>query len=383
MSVSIDSMKESLITADEVLESLGTFEPFEVEVVDRGSSLTFNLEPDWNLNYDTLAPTDTVAVTVTGDEDPYPLTKEALAGLSVDAGLPVATLKKAPYDAVQGFLNRVYRSTTKDVKVLSVDGVLSAVAPATITPYSSVRLAENVIEAIQTRYGSDAEIYADYKFQNTLNRTDVRFIVPDEARRFRHTDMADVPHGQHDDWSAGVHLSNSLTGKTQTFVDAYLFRWWCTNGATERNTSVGTWDRRRQSDDDSDVYAWAAHAVDEAMAGMDERFDQIEALTQIEVRDANSVVGEVFSQYNLPARQRQRILSTLVGSGDLTLYKVMQAVTEAANEDGLAEKDVERLLRIGGNLYSNVTLDPQKARIWDAGHFAPSGAPNPFSLRSA
>ncbi len=381
MSNIFNAVKDKLLTSDEVLENLSAFEPFGTTVLEKGEALEFVMDADWGLNFETLSPTDEVPVLVRVGGHELPITKEAFTAFSVEAGLPAATLKKAPHDAISAFLNRVYEEAPKAVKVIQVDDAISGVAPATIQPYSSVQLAESVLAQLKRTYGSDAEILADYKFQNTLNRTDVRFILPAETRRMRDTDMNDVPGNEGDDWCAGVHLSNSLTGKTQTFVDAYMFRWWCTNGATERNNAVGTWDRRRSDNDDSDVYAWAARAVDEAMEGLETRFDQVQALSLVGVRDASLVVGELFSQFNLPARQRQAIMTSLTEAGDLTVYKVMQAVTGAANEAGMAEKDIERLLRIGGLMFSDVSLDPKSARIWDAGHFAPSGASNPFNLR--
>jgi len=381
MSISIDVMKTDLLTVDEVQEKLSQFEPFTTLPLTKESSVSFQVDPEWNLTVDTLRDTDPVDVFVTIDGVEKQLTKEALGQLSSSIGLPMATVKKAPHDAVEGFLNRLYRDPSKDMKVLSVGDRASAMAPATITPFSNVELLDSVVDRLKHTYGGDAEILADYKITNTLTRTDIRLIVPQESRRMRDTYMDDVPGNAYDDWAAGVHLSNSLVGKSQTFVDTYLFRWWCTNGCTTENTSVGTWDRRHSGDDPADVVSWVTQAVDSALEHMEDKFDQIQSLASLQIADAEAVVSELFAQYNLPARQRREIGERAIRNQHMTLYSLAQAVTQQANEPGMSGKDVERLLRIGGIVSFDATLDPQKARIWDAGHHAPSGANNPFSMR--
>lgn len=379
--ITLDDMKSNLLTSDEVLEKLGSFEPFSVLPVDKGEKIEFRVDPEWALNIDTLEDTDQVDATVIVAGNEVPLSKEAFFQIAVQGGLPAATVKRVPYDATQTFLNRVYRTTTKDMKIIRVGDTGAAFAPATLTPFSNVQLAENVLEAINEHYGKDTEVYADYKITNTLSRTDVRFIIGDSFHIMRDTEMPDVPKNSSDYWTSGVHLSNSLVGSSQTFVDSYMFRWWCTNGCTTQNTTVGNWDRRRSANDPDSVYDWARDAVNEVLGGMEHRFAQIQSLNDLEITDPALVVDDIFARFNLPARQRQHILETVATMPRLTMYSLMQSITSAANEAELAAKDVERLLRIGGVLYADATLSPQKARIWDAGHFAPSGAPNPFNMR--
>lgn len=381
MSISIEAMKKDLLSLDQVSDRLSALEPLEIMPLTSESRVSFEIDPEWALTIDTLSDNDPVDAYVTVDGSEAQLTKEAFGHLSAHVGLPVATVKKSPADAVESFLNRLYKSPAKDMHLLKSGDYASALAPATITQFSTLRLLDNTVEAIQEKYGDDVEIYGDYKIRSTFSGTDVRLIIPAESRKMKNTLMDDVPSGGQDEWAAGIHLSNSLTGKSQTYVDTYLFRWWCTNGCTMENTSVGHWDRRRSDNEPEEVYSWVKSATVGALEDMEEHFDHVQELANLEIHDASSVVGELFSQFNLPARQRTAILDTVSRQSHLTMYSLMQAVTQVANDATLPSKDVERLLRLGGILLADSTLDPQKARIWDAGHFAPSGAPNPFNLR--
>jgi len=378
--VTLEQVKENLITENEVMERLGKLEPLGSVALTKDSKVKFEIDPEWSLDVDTLEDSDPVKVHLTIDGQERQLSKEAFFQSAVNMGLPMSTVKRVPHDAVQGFLNRTYRDSGKEYNVLSVDGLASAFTPPTIIPFSNLELMERVLGSIRSTYGSDSEVYADFKFNHSLTRTDVRLIVPAEFRRMQDTHMDDVPHGQEDDWAAGIHLSNSLIGKSQTTLQAYMFRWWCSNGCTTKLESVGKWDRRSNVHHTDEVYRWAAEAVNEVLGGMEERFDQVQALTSLEVQDPATALNEVFGHYSLPARQRNRILDTVVSTSDLTMYTLMQAVTEAANDPALSPGDVNRLLHVGGDFAGEGVLDPIKARVFRSGQMAGPDAPNPFEI---
>lgn len=195
------------------------------------------------------------------------------------------------------------------------------------------------------------------------------------------TNMADVPTRATDNWYAGIHLSNSLVGKTQTSLEAYMFRWWCTNGATSTLDAAGTWSRRVNGQQD-DVYEWARDTVEEVLGGMEYRFDQVQALAQLNVAgNTIDILREIFRNYEVPVSQRDTIQARLLEQeGTLTMYSIMQAITQVANEEDMDDRRRDRLMRIGGAI-PTATFDTLKARVWREGHAADPTAPNPYEVR--
>src|SRR5690606_34848398 len=129
-------------------------------------------------------------------------------------------------------------------------------------------------------------------------------IVPEVGREVTGGGLSDVPSGEADEWSGGVHLTNSLMGKSQTKLETYLFRWWCTNGATSTMDNVGVWSRR--GDADQDVYEWARDSVDEVLGGLEGQFDAVQRLTALNVEGhVADIVKEIYDTYGVPVSQRK------------------------------------------------------------------------------
>jgi len=57
----------------------------------------------------------------------------------------------------------------------------------------------------------------------------------------------------------------------------------------------------------------------------------------------------VFDQFRLPARSRSRVIDGLVESDDLSMYAVLNAVTQAAN-DAENPEEAQVLMSTGGDL---------------------------------
>jgi len=158
-----------------------------------------------------------------------------------------------------------------------------------------------------------------------------------------------------------------------------MFRWWCTNGATTMLDSVGTWGRRSDGQGD-DVYDWARDSVEEILGGLEYRFDQVQALSQLNVAgNTADVLREIFSQYEVPVSQRDSIMARLLESENLTMYSIMNAITQTANEEGLDDRRADRLMRIGGAIPTE-TFDTLKAKVWREGHTAEPESPNPYEI---
>ena len=141
---------------------------------------------------------------------------------------------------------------------------------------------------------------------------------------------------------------------------------------------IGTWSRRSNGQDEGDVYQLARESVNEVLGGMEYLFDQVQALTQLNVSgDTADVLREIFSQYEVPVSQREAIMQRLLSLSTITMYSIMQAITQAANDPALEDRRKDRLMRVGGALPTK-TFDTLKAQVWREGHSADPEAPNPY-----
>ena len=357
--VTIDQMRDKLIPLEDLRQRLGKTEPLSYKEFSAGSPIGFDLAPDWNHGIDLVASTDPIKASVRFGVEDAPrvtLTKEALLEFTSACGLSKAYVQRAPAHLITPQLEWWYSGGfgQRDFKALQVgsdeDARVVALTKATIQPFSNVSLLDKAVEAIYAEYGEDTEILSDYKFQHSLRQTAFRLIVPGHQR------VIEGPGTSADDtWSAGVQVRNSLIGLTQTQIDGYLFRWWCTNGAIDVKASAGAWNRKAGGQGD-DVYEWAREAVDGILGGLEHSFQAVEDLTQVPLdEDAAVVLRDLFEEYKIPLAARSRITDNMVtASGELTMYSMMQAVTEAANQVDLDPNHVEHLMRIGGDLPHSV-----------------------------
>lgn len=379
--VPIEKMQDQLVTLTDVRTRLATTEPLATEFLSGESKIKFQLQPDWAMDFDNLSDTDPVAAEITVNGKATQLSKEALLLAGSNMGMPKALLRRNPSHLNEQFLNYWYGGGMGDktYNMLTVKDVASAFIAPTRQPYSNISLMENVISGIHNVYG-DEQVFADYKFNHSLQKTDVRLIIPSHSRIMEDTNMKDVPTGAQDSWSAGIHMSNSLIGKTQTSVDAYLFRWWCTNGAITRLDDVGTWNRRHEGASEVDVYEWARMAVEDVLGGMEDRFDDIQSLAHTSIAgNATEVLRELYSEFNIPVTQRSLITEQLLESESLTMYSLMNAITQTANESGLDPERADRMMRIGG-FVPTATFENIKAKVFHEGQLAGPQAPNKYAF---
>lgn len=384
MSISIHDLEQKVMTIDAVVKQLELTEPLGTHGISAESDIKFHLEPDWAMGLDGSEKTDVVPVTMTIDGTERQMTKEAVLQAAANFGLLSSYIsKKIPAPLTERLLNWHYGAGMggAEFTVLSSRDTISAFTKPTLQSFSNLQLLEKTIEGIQETHGTDAPIYADYKFSNSLLKTNIRLITPVQERAIQDGHMGDVPDGQDDIWYAGVHLSNSLVGKTQTTLEAYLFRYWCANGATTTLKDVGTWNRRLNGQQDN-VYDWAKETVEEVLGGLEYQFDQVQSLTSLSTEgNTSDILRQIFEDYKVPVSQRDDVQRSLLEvPGETTLYHITNAITQAANDPDLDDKRRDRLMRIGGAIPTE-RFDTMKAQIWREGHGAKKTAVNPYEVR--
>jgi hypothetical protein len=385
VTITLDDMRSKLLPLETVIKRLEETEPVVDNVISAETALSFKLEPGWELELDSTNGNEGVKAFININGEPFQMTKDAALMAASKVGLTNAYVKKTPGELIQEHLNYWYSAGMGDTSynALLVNGKVAAFIRPSLVSFSNIELLERVLDGIHRKYGN-TEILADYKFENSLTQTNLRLILPEVTRAIRDAGMADVPEGALDEWSAGVHLSNSLTGDSQTALETYLFRWWCTNGATQHAASSGNWTRRRNSDE-LDVYEWAQRTVDDVLGGFEPAFESVQALTRIELEDnLPKVLEEIFTEYKFPAKIRSKVISNLAESDEdvISMYTVMQAITAEANNPDLPADKSDTLMRVGGNL-PIASFDSKKAEVWDEGHSADERKNNPYRLPTA
>jgi hypothetical protein len=342
--VNIDELRGQLIPLEDARERMAATEPLTAVSLEPGAGAEVRLGDSWHTGKLT-DPADAF-LRVSSDGAEYQLTRQAAAQLGSECHIPRKGQEWMSAAVLQGVINYgLAGGLDKPYKLLAQDTTVLGVTRQTITPFSNLALADAVVEGICAKYGQDTEVLVDYKFHHDLEATAVRFIVPGYHRVITNDRVPD------DTWSTGVQLNNSLIGLKQTRLGGYLFRHWCTNGCYDiANATQGF--SRRQDHTPEEAYAWAREQVDSILGGLEGSLDDVQALTGIPVEgEVVPVLRDLFEQHNIPKRERDRVIDTMADmGGDLSMYDVQSAVTQAANYHGLHPRSVEYLLAAGGHI---------------------------------
>lgn len=354
MSVSVEEMRGKLLTVPTVRRRLAATEPLqEIEFPMHGPGVAkFSLHPEWAVGIGEKKGTDLVEAVVSIDSQEFPVTKDALLEMTSFIGITKQYAAKTPAKLLQPHLDYWYSHTPKKLaKALVAGERVVGLTKASIQPYSNVGLLKATLDGIQAGLGTD-DVMVDYKFTHDLRRTAFRIIVPGVV----HTVRDEHP------WSIGIDVRNSLTGEPGwgTSLKGYLFSWWCTNGATSTHASSGDYNRRVKSDGDA-VYEWARASVEEILGGMEHEFEALDEIAEQRIvpegasmEDRNEamarVLNDIYETYRVPVEARERVEDNLIASEDLTMYGVMAAITETANDAEMPETLRSRVLSVGGDL---------------------------------
>lgn len=355
MNVTVDQMRPKLLTIDTVTETLSSTEPMMPIPFTVGDMIKFNAEKDWYYGVSAKDDNEPVGVYATLGRGRFTkevqLTKGTLGEACAIFGLARPYTFSLPSELLvpqmnywfrEGMLNNNRRK--RDFQFLVRNDVGVAFTRQSLLPFSNLRLLQQALDGIAAKYG-EVEVLADYKFSHSLRQTAMRLIVPNGYRVLENTGT------DGDIWSVGIQIKNSLTGASQTSVEGYLFRWTCTNGQIDTRANSGVW-TRRPSATEAEVYDWARVAVDEVLGGLESSLDAVQALTELHVEGSLSdTLRDVFEHYRVPIAHRSKIIKYLEGyPGDITMYVIMNAITQVANAQGLEPSVIDGLMRIGGDM---------------------------------
>jgi hypothetical protein len=351
MTVTIDDMRPHLLTLDQVHQRVSANEPISQHTFPVSPDVSFEVSPGW-ADGEEDEPSGAYLTVPSGNR--YELTKLALLEAGAQCGIPRQLQQRQPAQLELDQLSYWFREGlgTRDFKIIYQERpgdavpLVRAMCRGTITPFSNVKMLEILQERNDHRYGSDTEILFDYKSRHDLEATAFRAIIPDTERLITGTR---VPDG--DPWCLGVDYRNSLIGLKPTDFAGYSFRYWCTNGCTNTLLSSGKFSRRGAYDE-ADAFEWAQQSVDKVLGGLESTLDLVQELTKLPVTgDVTTVLADLFNEYSIPVRERNRVISLMADmDGEITMYDVQAAITNAANAEDLSAPTVARLLALGGHV---------------------------------
>jgi len=349
--ITVEQMRSKLLTVEQAQQRLSLTEPLNRAMFTVGDSVRFEAQADFNHGLSAKVGNEPVGVWVTlNRKDRYQLTRDALEETCQGFGFRREYTRDCPADLLVPHMNYWYREGMfsarkgKDFQFMVNGGLAAAFTKQGSAPFSNLALLDQALSSIEAKYGS-VEVLVDHKFSHNLRRTRMRLVIPNAHQVLADTGTAG------DVWSRGVQVDNSLTGTTQTKIEGYLFRWVCTNGQIDAQATTGVWTRRRDTSE-AEVYDWARQAVDEALSGLDGAFDAVQRLTTIGI-DGNlsDTLRDIFEHHRIPIQQRSKIISVLeTYEGEITMYVIMNAITQVANEEGMDPAAVDALLRVGGDM---------------------------------
>jgi hypothetical protein len=348
----------TLMTLDKLRDELSGIEPLNEHNFPTSSQVSWEVAEDW-MKVHEADPTSVFLTTPGGTKHQF--TRQSVIEAAAAAKIPRQVTPWLPSSILQDILNWSYRAGlgSKEHKMLvhpreNADPLTMAFCRGTPVQFSNLAMLDVIEEGIRKVYGS-ADILVDSggaKFTSNLERTNMRLVIPEKSRTMARTRTTD------DTWSAGVAFTNSLVGQSHpgTSLNAYLFRWWCTNGETEQLAGSGRLNRRVITSEE-DALEWAKKSVDEILGGLEPAFDAVQALADIPVGAGqgsenvmvSQVLRDLFAQNNIPQRERNRIIAQMAElGGDLTMYDIQAAITFAANDETISPRTADRLLELGG-----------------------------------
>jgi len=378
--VSIQDHIGKFLPLSTVLDKIKQTEPLDTRLITSQNKIKFTFDPIWAMSLDTIHDDAPVLAQVIIDGEEFPLTKTAALQAGAAFGIPKALAKRLPSYLLEQNLNFWYSAGMEDksFNLLSIgkDNVISAFMKPTLKPFSNLGLLDAVLQGVY-ELNPDLEVYADWRFNHSLQQTDIRLVFPDASRVLSGPGTA-----QNDIWSHGIHITNSLTAAHQTMIDHYFVRWATGAGATIQLDSTSTWNRKAQGQAEFELFTWATQTAKELVEGSGERLDAIQSLVHLDLgsaANASDILKDINQDYRVPVAQRQSIIENLAKSEELTMYTVMQSIIDVATNPTLPADRQDSLMRIGGAIPTS-TFDTVKAQVWREGHLADKTAPNPYEI---
>lgn len=147
---------------------------------------------------------------------------------------------------------------------------------------------------------------------------------------------ATIKSGQKNDvFNAGIRISHSIDGQQSTTVSPYLFRQWCSNGATTEH-QLGSWKRRSRKED---IGPWLQRTIIESRKVFGQSIDKLQGLCGIKIdKNTSEVLDSILEQSMVPRQLQKVVRNTLIDDGANTLYDVYNILTKVDTHSSVFEE---------------------------------------------
>lgn len=299
----MNKLKElkGLMTKNELLKKVEQYEVAEPVDVQLGSNIHFSASGDGN-------------VSITHPKGETSLTPNALGLMIANVGLPRPYMKKIPKDQIQALVipHLVYwyceALAGNTLRLFNIGNNAITVAPR--ADFEHVRISD-IINAIEQQLGKDIGGY------HKLSTRDSSF-------RFSVVATQEVEIAGKDLFNAGIRVEHSLTAQESTRVSAYVFRQWCSNGATTED-ELDSWRRRGNED----FRTWIQKSVIEARRAFGKEVDRIKNLLSVRVDDNTStILNSVLERSSVPLGLQKEVQAMVIDRQPETLYDIYNILTQ-------------------------------------------------------
>lgn len=297
---------DGVMTKDEVLGKLHSYEEAQPEEIELDDNIAFTSAYDGT----------EVEVVMKHRKGEVILTPVALGVLMANIGFPRPYLKKVPAEQYSSLVlphldywyGEVFAGNV--MRLFVIDNSAIMVVPK--ANFQHVPISE-VIQATERQLGKTIGGY--HKLQMHEGTISFSVITPKE-----------VEVRKNDIFNEGIRIQHSLTGATSSKVSAYLFRQWCSNGATTED-QIDSWSRRSNSGDDFSI--WLQKSIMAADKSFGQEITRVRALQEIPTSEHTAeILNSVLDSSSVPQKLQKEVRSILVDRGAETLYDIYNVLTE-------------------------------------------------------
>lgn len=306
---------KGVISRDELLAKVAKSEaasPLEVEL---GEAVGFTIN-------------DEGKATIQHKKGETTLSPTALGNLLTHIGFPKPYLRKIPKEQVSALimphLNYWYRDALAgdNLRLLTIeDNAITAIPKAN---FKHIKVSE-VVNAAEWLLGKSIAGY--HKVWGTDRSFQFSILTPEQVEIGK-------KDGQDDLYNAGIRIEHSVSGEMSTSVSPYVFRQWCSNGATTEH-QLGSWRRRNGKED---ISTWLQRTIIDARKLFNKEVDNLRGLQNIKINSNTSqVLDSVLSQSNVPTSLAKEVRNTMIDDGAENLLDVYNILTKVDTHSSLFE----------------------------------------------
>lgn len=297
-----------VMTKEELLGKVNDYELAEPVDVELGPDVEFSTDEDNHI---------VMYYPQKGKKEQTVFDPPAFSTLASSVGLPRPYLKKIPveqrFPLVIPHLNYWFGQALAGnmLRLMNVGDRTIMIAPK--ANFEHIRIS-TVINAAERQLGKE-NILGFHKFWSDQVAFYFSILTTKSAQAVKD-----------DTLFAGIRVRHSLLAETSTKVSAYVFRQWCSNGATTEDT-IDTWRRRSNSGDDLET--WLQKSVREADKVFDTEVDRLRKLSEIPTSDHTAeILNSVLAQSSVPQGLQKEVRSTLIDRPADNLYDLYNVLTE-------------------------------------------------------